>query len=315
MSEALDEIDLDALRPEDGRFDLDALAALDAPLTRVRDALVELKATSEESRSPWLVEPGDVRARRLRARASTSTCRRSRTPCRRSAWRPRCSAPTSPARTSLLFTTPSESRGLGGFVGSYAELTIDDGQLTLGEFGRAQDLDAAIAGRRRPSSGTSDEFLAQYGRFGYDADGTGTGLVGDSAVAQPGDDAGLPDGRRDRHRPLRCRRPARRSTASSRWTRSWSAQLLRYTGPVLIPSLGREIGPDEALPFLLRDQYTADVPDEQRADGLAEAASQAFDGLIGGALPDPDRAGPRPRPAHRAIAGCSCGAPTPRSRT
>ena len=40
------------------------------------------------------------------------------------------------------------------------------------------------------------------------------------------------------------------------------SQLLRYTGPVLIPSLGREIGPDDALPFLLRDQYTADVPDD-----------------------------------------------------
>ena len=44
----------------------------------------------------------------------------------------------------MLFTTPSESRGLGGFVGSYAELQIADGQLTLGEFDRAQDLDAQI---------------------------------------------------------------------------------------------------------------------------------------------------------------------------
>ena len=49
----------------------------------------------------------------------------------------------------LLFTTPSESRGLGGFVGSYAELTADDGQLALGAFGRAQDLDAAAAAARR----------------------------------------------------------------------------------------------------------------------------------------------------------------------
>ena len=64
-------------------------------------------------------------------------------------------------------------------------------------------------------------------------------------------------------------------------------QLLRYTGPVSIPSLGREVSADDALPFLLRDQYIVDVPDDQRADGLAEAATSAFAGLITGQLPDP----------------------------
>jgi hypothetical protein len=64
-------------------------------------------------------------------------------------------------------------------------------------------------------------------------------------------------------------------------------QLLQYTGPVFLPSADREVGPDEALNYLLRDQYTVDVPDEERADDLALAASQAFVGLLDGALPDP----------------------------
>ena len=110
----------------------------------------------------------------------------------------------------VLFTTPSESRGLGGFVGSYAELTVDDGQLASSQFGRAQDLDAAAAGRsaRQPARTTSCE---RYGRFGFDTDGDG--LVGDAGVPQPGDDAELPVGRGDRRRPLHPDHRAARSTA------------------------------------------------------------------------------------------------------
>ena len=55
VADALDEIDFDRLRPQAGRFDLQALADLQAPLTRVRDALVELQQTSQDVRSPWLV--------------------------------------------------------------------------------------------------------------------------------------------------------------------------------------------------------------------------------------------------------------------
>ncbi len=66
VAEALDEIDLDALRPVEGRIDLDALAALHGPLARVRAALVELQRTANASRSPVARPPGHVRARRLR---------------------------------------------------------------------------------------------------------------------------------------------------------------------------------------------------------------------------------------------------------
>jgi hypothetical protein len=284
VSEALDEIDLDELRPEGGRFDLAALDALDAPLTRVRDALVGLRATSEASRSPWLAGRATYELDDFRASVDEHL------PSIENALAAIRMAPEmlgvdEPRTYLLLFTTPSESRGLGGFVGSYAELTIDDGQLTLGQFGRSQDLDPAILA----AGGVvhdHQEFLDQYGRFGYDADGTGTGVVGDSALRNL---AMTPDF------------PTVATIASDLYAQTTGKQvdgviamdpfvvnqLLRYTGPVVIPSLGRAIGPDEALPFLLRDQYTTDVPDEQRADGLAEAAAQAFEGLIGGSLPDP----------------------------
>ena len=119
---------------------------------------------------------------------------------RRSGWPPTCSAPTVPRRYLVLFTTPSESRGLGGFVGNYAELTIDDGHLSMTSFGRAEDLDrlALQAGARVTGH---EEFLRQYGRFGFDTDGNGPGRR--RRLPQPGDDAELPVGRGDRRRPLR----------------------------------------------------------------------------------------------------------------
>jgi hypothetical protein len=284
VSEALDEIDLDALRPVRGRFDLTALAALDSPLTRVRDALVGLKATSEDARSVWLLDRATYELDDFSESVDEHL------PSIDEALTAIRMAPAmlgaEGSRTYLmLFTTPSESRGLGGFVGSYAELQIADGQLTLGEFDRAQDLDAQIqaAGAHVRDH---EEFLRQYARFGYDADGSGTGLVGGAAMRNL---AMTPDF------------PTVAEIASDLYSQTTGtqvdgviamdpvviSQLLRYTGSVFIPSLGRDVSPEEALPYLLRDQYTVDVPDDQRADALAEAAAQAFGGLIGGGLPDP----------------------------
>jgi len=52
--------------------------------------------------------------------------------------------------------------------------------------------------------------------------------------------------------------------------------------------LPEQSGVAPQLELLLRDQYVIGAADnEVRADGLAEAASQAFKGLISGALPEP----------------------------
>ena len=40
----------------------------------------------------------------------------------------------------IAFTTPSESRGLGGFMGNWAEVTIDKGHISVTNFGRTADL-------------------------------------------------------------------------------------------------------------------------------------------------------------------------------
>ena len=133
----------------------------------------------------------------------------------------------------VLFTTPSESRGLGGFVGSYAELTVDDGQLTLSDFGRAQDLDAA-AGQAGARVDGHEEFLRQYGRFGFDADGA----VGDAAfrnLAMTPDFPTVAEIAAD----LYAQTTGRQVDGVIAMDPFVVSALLRYTGPIDLPTLDR----------------------------------------------------------------------------
>jgi hypothetical protein len=283
VADALDRIDVDRLRPQAGRFDLQALADLQAPLTRVRDALVDLQQTSQDVRSPWLVNRATYELDDFDESVAEHL------PALENALRALQLAPgmlgaDGPRTYLLLFTTPSESRALGGFIGSYAELTVTDGQIALGNFGRAQDLDAAVAAAGATMT-DHEEFVQEFGRFGYDTDGNGA--VGDASF---------------RNLALTANFPWIGEIASQLYTETTGhkvdgviamdpfvvATLLGYTGTVHLDSLNQDVTPENAAQFLLRDQYVVGAADnEVRADGLAEAASQAFKGLIDGKLPEP----------------------------
>ncbi len=70
----------------------------------------------------------------------------------------------------LAFTTPSEVRGLGGFMGLYAEITADDGRIEMSKFSRAEvlrDETLEASGRDVRSSTGPEEWLDRYSRFGF----------------------------------------------------------------------------------------------------------------------------------------------------
>ncbi len=283
VADALDQIDFDQLRPQAGRFDLQALADLQAPLTQVRDALVELQQTSQAVRSPWLLNRATYELDDFDESVAEHL------PALQNALRaielaPEMLGADGPRTYLLLFTTPAESRALGGFIGSYAELTVTDGQLALGGFGRAQDLDAAVSAAAATMT-DHEEFVQEFGRFGFDTDGNGA--VGDAAF---------------RNLALTANFPWVGEIASELYTKTTGhkvdgviamdpyvvATLLGYTGTVHLDSLNQDVTPENAAQFLLRDQYVIGAADNDvRADGLAEAASLAFKGLINGALPEP----------------------------
>ena len=284
VAAAIDEIDVDDLRPSAGQIDVAALADLDDPLTRVRDAMDGLRRKADESRSPWLVNRAKYELEDFAASVEEHL------PVLDNALAALRMAPgmlgaDGPRTYLMLFTTPSEARGLGGFIGSYAELTIDDGQLTLGTFGRSYRLDteAQAAGARVTGH---DEFLRSYGRFGFNAHADGAGVVGDAAfrnLAMTPDFPTVAEIAAD----LYAQTKGTRVDGVIAMDPYVTAALLRYTGAVHVASLDQDVHPETAVPFLLREQYIVGDDAAERTDALAEAAEQAFDGLIAGALPDP----------------------------
>ena len=67
-------------------------------------------------------------------------------------------------RYLVVFLTPAELRGAGGFIGSYAELTASDGDVTLTRSGRIADLIFGPHRGNRTLTGPPD-YLDRYGRF------------------------------------------------------------------------------------------------------------------------------------------------------
>ena len=281
VAEALEEIDLDALRTVDGRFDLAELTALEGPLSRVREALDDLQQTTQAARSPWLVNRADYELDDFESSIEEHL------PALENSLQAIDLAPDmlgagEPRTYLVLFTTPSESRGLGGFIGSYGELTIDDGRLTLSNFGRAQDLDAAAvqAGARVEGH---EAFLRQYGRFGYGDDGA----VGNAAFRNLAMSPDFPTVA-EIGASLYEQTTGREVDGVIAMDPFVVSALVRYVGTIDLPTVGVQLDAGSAIPYLLLDQYVLGAADnDTRADGLAEAASLTFDALLGGALPDP----------------------------
>ena len=284
VATALDDIDLDALRVVDGRIDVDALMAVEEPLEDVREALDELQVATDAAQSPWLVP----RARTVLDDFDQSIAEH--VPALDSALAAVRMAPDmlgadGPRRYLLLFTTPSEARGLGGFIGSYAELTADEGQLVLSNSGHTARLDPEVeaAGARVEAPA---EFVSRYGEFGY---GSESGQVGDAAF---------------RNLSMTPHFPWVGEIAASFYEQTTGrhidgviaidpfviAKLLEYTGPIDLPAYEHQLAADNAVDYLLHDQYVTGADDNTlRREVLADAASATFNAMMAGGLPDPIR--------------------------
>ena len=71
----------------------------------------------------------------------------------------------------VAFTTPAEARGLGGFMGTWAELRADDGRLEVDPNGSDRRADRRRMGAAPPVLDGPADYLARYGRFGAGVDG------------------------------------------------------------------------------------------------------------------------------------------------
>ena len=220
IADVLDDIDFDQLRIVDGAIDIDAITALQEPLAQLNASLSDLHATVDSVDSPWLVGPIRDRLATLNSQIEHQQAEGDRAAL---------AVEQAPAMLGangkrvyfIAFTTPAEARGLGGFMGNWAEVTMDAGQISVSDFGRTADLvvDGDTEHWVRITSSPHFPDVAKQIADGYPAY---SGHQVDGVFAM--DVYTL-------------------------------AALMKLTGPIDLVSLPQTVSADDAAKFLLNEQY------------------------------------------------------------
>jgi len=280
---AAEQIDPEQLRVQDGQIDLAAVEALATPVDELEAAILDLQATLDEPVSGWVPSAitdrlddvgGDVDSYARQADNLSQAVHAA----------PGLLGADGPRRYFVAFSTPAESRSIGGFIGNYAVLEVDQGRLALTEFGRSDDLRLAA-----PVEGMDIDlpldFTRRYGAFNFRNEVTG--LVEPMAWKNIGI---TPDF------------PTMTDITQQMWAATFDteidgailldpftvAQLLEYTGPQQIAGYDTPIDSSNAADFILREQYKVfDQQQETRVDQLEVLAEQTISALLAGALPAP----------------------------
>lgn len=307
LATTLAQIDLDAIRVAEGRIDLEAVTGLEPLLVELQETVEHLDETLARADDPWLVEPisrrlddlrADIAERRDQGEVAIDVVRRA----------PGWLGADRPMRYLVAFVTPAEVRGSLGFMGNYAELTVDGGHIEMASFGRHTDL--AEGGRATTGDPPTwriegmDEFVSRYGRMGFAnrEQGAASPQVWQIVTASP-------------HFPSTAEVIAQLYPQSGgspldgviALDPEVMAALIGFTGPVVtadlvaefgeagveaIAELPEQIDSENAVEFLLFDQYLLfedDNPD--RIDALELLSIATVERLLAGALPGPTELG------------------------
>ena len=280
---ALRAIDPASLTVVDGTIDLDAIEAVEAPLLQVQGALDELRLVTDEVDSPWLLGAIQTEVADLDERLDENEPRLDNA-IAAVQLAPQMLGNGDQRRYLILFTTPAEARGLGGFIGNFAEITVADGSIDVTRFGRTGELNAAASGNAASCAECPAEFIERYGRFGFDIGPGGT--VGTGAWS---------------NLPVGAHFPYVAETAAVLYPQSGGSPLdgvavmdpyvlqalMAYTGPIVVPELGVTVQPQQAAEFILRDQYVLGEDNEVRVEALDTLGQAVIERLLTGSLPEP----------------------------
>lgn len=272
--------DIQQLKYEDGRVDVQRLASLSEPLTATADSFSTAAHRIEQVRSPWLV-PQLASSVDEVDRELNDTLPQLQLAADAARNGPALLGATGPRRYLILFTQPAESRGLGGFVSNWAELTAVDGRLELGRSGRVDELNKAPGdcnARKLTSPPVPRDYVERYdGRFHPGCFFQDVTLSPDlpsvaAAAAQLFPEMGGA--------------PVDGVLAVDPYA---LAALLTFTGPLRIEGFDQALTSENAADLLIKEQYERFDTNEERKDFLDEASRRTFEELVSGSLPSPKR--------------------------
>lgn len=279
IATVLDDIDVETLKVAGGRIDLDAVAELQVPLETLRGSLDELDAAIDANDSPWLVAPAQRELGELAAEVDQqrSSSDRAIEAVRRA---PAMLGADGPRRYFMAFTTPVEARGLGGLMGNWAEVIIDQGRIQVSDFARHTVLIDRAGGPLRLTGPT--DFLEMWGPYGFrDADGlTGLAIWGDVTYSPHFPNVA------EVIRELYPQSGGGEVDGVFVMDVYALAALMQLTGDVELTD-GIVVSAANAAQFMLRDQYLAFPDLNDRFDALGTIAGATIDRLLSDDLPTP----------------------------
>ncbi|MET0663241.1 MAG: DUF4012 domain-containing protein [Ilumatobacteraceae bacterium] len=281
--DALSVIDPDQLRLVDGQIDISAIESIEQPFLDVQAAIVELDTAVDDVSSPWLVAPLQDRLADLDDDIDEAKPKLDNA-VQAVQVAPAMLGADGERRYLVAFTTPAETRGLGGFMSNWAELTADDGRLVITDFGLTADLDqgGASTGTGRTLDGPQ-EWLDLWGEYGFTSGPNG------GTEAEPWSNVTISP-----------HFPSTGEVIAQLLPQSGGDEidgvfamdpyvleaLLGLMGPITVEGSQTPLDETNVADFLLVDQYEID-DGEGRGDLLAAVSQATAEHVLGGALPSP----------------------------
>lgn len=268
--------DVEAIQVRGGVFDVEALAALEAPAGEGLAALRRAERATARAQSGWLLTPlaGQVEDFGASVAGAIGPAELTLEGTR--------VVPDLLGRDRrrtyvVVFANPAEAREMGGFTGSVGLLTADGGDLDFERVRRITPLNRElVAAGARPVPGLPDAVAAtQPERFVQNWTATPDSAVLEAIVSELW--------------PLVAEAPADGVIYVDPIS---LAGLLELTGPVRVPELDAPMTADRVTEYLLREQYALfegdeDAEEADRKDIFADLADETFDRLTSGDLPGP----------------------------
>jgi hypothetical protein len=271
-------LDYHRLDYQNGGIDVAAMQAMAQPASILSGQLAVASRQLDAVQSPWLIGPVQASFARVQNEVQQASSNASLA-VQAIGVLPDILGATGPRHYFVAFMTPSESRGLDGFVGSYGLLTADNGHVSLTRSGPIGDIESALPPGGAKLTGPAD-YLARYGPF------------------QPGvfpqDVTYSPD------------LPAVSEVLAQLYPQAGGtsidgvlaidpyglAAFLNFTGPITVPGLPTPLTAANAAQELLTQQYVSfdgglTPQDAARHDLLQSSLQVAFQKLVKGTLPGP----------------------------
>jgi hypothetical protein len=173
LSRAVGLIDLNSVSAGEGRVDLEAVADLKRPVDLVRGSLRRIATRLDTLEEGWVLKRITTEVNARRSDLDTASLRVERLAHGLDLAEIALGSDR-PMRYFVAFTTPAEARGFSGFMGAYAEVLVEAGQVTVVSTGGTGRLEG---GPIRPADRVLDPdspILANYGRYGFDSGPGGT---------------------------------------------------------------------------------------------------------------------------------------------